>query len=353
MHKLADAQSEITKAYGEQAGGKGFRFPEFARLPTGILTLDVALAGGIPMGAVSVFYGNESSGKTSLALRCAAQFQKRYPDRKVVWLDVENAWDEQWVKLHGVNPDEVYLFRPTTAEEATDIADEVSMSEDAGLIIVDSLAALASIDQLEKTAEQVVMAGSAKPSTMLLRKIGAGIVEHSKAKQLLTIIYINQTRNKIGFVMGNPEILPGPNMQNFQAFLKLRLSAKPILKEKLAAVPIYAENSMRVSKKKFPCIRAAAEWQTILYPYEGHAPLTVNNHVHAETLLTDLDYLVKDGKKWVLYPDGEIFDTKKAAVESVLKDYDAFVQFLVEDMLLLYKDDIEAQMSDAPKGGKK
>jgi recombination protein RecA len=348
VHKLTDAQSEITKAYGEQAGGRGFRFPAFTRLPTGILTLDVSLAGGIPMGAVSIFYGNESSGKTSLALRCAAQFQKRYPAKKVVWLDVENTWDEAWVKLHGVNPDDVYLFRPTTAEEAADIGDEVSMSEDAGLIVVDSLAALASIDQLEKTAEQTVIAGSAKPSTTLLRKIGAGIVEHSKAKSLLTVIYINQTRNKIGFVMGNPEILPGPSYQNYQAFLKLRLSAKPILKEKLAAVPIYAENSMRVVKKKFPCIRTAAEWQTILYPYEGHKPLDVNNHVHAENILTELDYLVKDGKKWVLYPDGEVFDTKKAAVESALKDYDAFVNFLVDDLLLLYKDDIQAQMAGEP-----
>lgn len=350
MHNLSDAQKAITKAYGENAGGRGFRFPEFQRLPTGILPLDVALAGGIPMGAVSIFYGNESSGKTSLALRCAAQFQKRHGDkRKVVWIDAENTWDEDWVKLHGVDPDQVYLFRPTTAEEAADIADEVAMAADTGLLVVDSIAALASIDQLEKTAEQIVMAGAAKPLTTMLRKIGGGIVEHAKAGQLLTTIYINQTRHKIGFVMGNPEILPGPSMQNFQAFLKLRLSAKPILKEKIAAVPIYADNSMKVTKKKFPCIRTSAEWQTILYPwmYNGEAlkPLSVNNATHAEKMLETLDYLVKDGKQWVLYPDGEVFPTKKAAVASRLADYDEFVKFLVDDLLLLYKDDIEAQLT--------
>lgn len=354
MQKLTDAQSAITKTYGENAGGIGFKFPAFDRLPTGILTLDVALAGGIPMGAVSIFYGNESSGKTSLALRCVAQFQKRYgATRKVVWIDVENAWDEPWVRLHGVDPDQVYLFRPTTAEEASDIADEVAMSSDTGLIVIDSIAALASIDQLEKTAEQIVMAGSAKPTTTMLRKIGAGIVEHSKAGQTLSAIYINQTRMKIGFVMGNPEIIPGPNYQNFQAFLKLRLSAKPILKEKIAAIPIYADNSMRITKKKFPCIRASAEWQTILYPYEGHKPLEVNNHTHAETILSDLDYLVKDGKNWILHPDGQVFTTKKAAVASVLEDYDALLKFLVDDLLLLYKDDIEDQVNDAKKAGHK
>lgn len=365
MQKLLDAQKAITDAYGKQVGGKGFKFPNFDRLPTGILNLDIALAGGIPMGAVSILYGNESSGKTSLALRCAAQFQRRHGTgknaRKVVWIDVENAWDEDWVKLHGVDPKEVYLFKPTTAEEAADIGDEVAMASDTGLIVIDSLAALSSIDQLEKTADKVVVAGAAKPSTTLLRKIGAGITEHTKAGQNLTVIYINQPRNKIGFVMGNPEILPGPAMQNFQAFLKLRLTGKPILKEKIAAVPIYSDNSAKVVKKKFPCIRAACEWQTMLYPHQGRKPLELNNHTHLEKLLEDLDYLTKDGTKgWSLYdilhPDtGELlpFQTKTAAVAFALQHYDQTIKFLIADMLLLYKDDIIAQMEDMKTAGTK
>lgn len=360
MHSLKDATAKITKAYGKEAGGKGYKFPQFERLPTGILPLDISLAGGIPMGAVSVFYGAEGSGKTQLALRCVAQFQKRYPKRKVIWIDVENAWDEEWVKLHGIDTDEVYLFRPTTAEEAADIADEVAMSEDAGLIVIDSIAALASIDQLEKSAEQVVMAGSAKPSTTMLRKINAGISAHSKAGQLLTAIYINQVRNKIGFVMGNPEHTPGPVYANYQAFLRLRLTAKPILKEKISPVPIYSDNSAKVAKKKFPCIRQASEWQTILYPYEGHKPLDLNNHKHAESLLEDLGYLTKNKSKWEVFdvrnPDtGELleFTTKTAAVAYALDGYDAFLRFLVDDMLLLYKEDIQKTLEEAAKAGHK
>lgn len=366
MQKLADAQSAITKAYGKSAGGKGFKFPSFARLPTGILPLDLALAGGIPMGATSLFYGNESSGKTSLALRCVAQFQKRHGTgkngRKAVWIDVENSWDEEWVSLHGVDPDEVYLFRPTTAEEAADIADEVAMASDTGLIVVDSLAALSSIDQLEKTADKVVVAGAAKPSTTLLRKLGAGIAEHSKANQLLTTIYINQPRMKIGFVMGNPEFLPGPVMQNFQAFLKLRLTAKPILKEKIAPIPIYSDNSARVVKKKFPCIRQNCEWQTILYPHDKHKPLEVNNHIHAEKLLEDLGYLEKGkgAEPWTLWDilnptNGELlsFKTKTAAMEFAMSHYDALLAMLIEDLLLLYKDEIALGMLEAKKAGHK
>lgn len=354
LSKLSEASEKIAKAYGETAGGKGFKFPSFPRLSTGIFTLDVALAGGIPLGAASLIYGNESSGKTSLALRCAARFQKKFPDRKVCWIDVENSWDDEWSKLHGVNPDEVYLYKPTTAEEAADVAKELGMSEDAGLIVVDSIAALASISQFEKSAEQVVVAGAAKPSTQLLRNLGGAMTEHSKAGQLLTTIYINQPRDKVGFVMGNPEFLPGPRMQNFQAFLKLRLSAKPVLKEKLAAVPIYNDTSARIVKKKFPCIRQTASWQMALYPYTGGTeknpvkvkPLDVNNAKHMETVFREQGWLYKEGNDWCLLPDGELFPTMQAAIQHAIENYEETVDFVTAELLLLYKDEIQAHIED-------
>lgn len=353
LKTLDAATTAIRKAYGENTGGKGYRFPSFPRMPTGILTLDLALAGGIPLGAVSLLYGNESSGKTTLCLRCVAQFQKRYPDRKVVWIDVENSWDEQWVKLHGVNVDELYLFKPTTAEECADIAKEVGLSADAGLIVVDSIAALASIAQLEKSAEEVVVSGSAKQATNMIRSLGSASVEHSKEGQLLTVLYINQPRTKIGFVMGNPEILPGPSLQNYQAFLKLRLTGKPILKEKIAPVPIYSDMSAKVVKKKFPCIRQHSEWQMALYPYKGGTaknpvvikPLEVNNRYHLENILTKYGYCAKNGTDWELTWTGELFSTKTEAITAALADYDGTLAFLVDEMLLLYKDAIEEYLN--------
>ena len=353
LKTLDEATTAIRKAYGDNAGGKGYKFPSFPRLPSGILTLDVALAGGIPIGATTLMWGNESSGKTSLCLRLAAQFQKYYPDRKVVWIDVENSWDEQWVKLHGVNVDEVYLFKPTTAEECADVAKEAGMSADAGLIVVDSIAALASIAQLEKSAEEVVVSGYAKQATNMLRALGSAATEHAKAGQNLTVLYINQPRMQIGFTMGNPEILPGPKLQHFQAFLKLRLTGKPVLKEKVAPVAIYSDMSARVAKKKFPCIRQNAEWQMGLYPYKGGTkknpvivkPLDVNNWRHLENLLTTYGFLVKNGKEWELTWTGEVFPSKTAAVDAALADYDGTLDFLVDEMLLLYKDDIEEYLN--------
>lgn len=360
LKPAGEAAAAIKKAYGAEVGGLGFKFPSFARLPTGILTLDIALGGGIPMGAVSLIYGNESCGKTSLALRAAAEFQRRYPDRKVAWIDVEQSWDEDWVKLHGVDPTQVYLYSPTTAEEAADLAKELALSEDIGFLIVDSLAALASIQQIEKSAEQVVVAGAAKPSTTLLRNCGAGIAEHRKAGQLLTVMYINQPRNKIGFVMGNPETLPGPAYQNFQAFLKLRLTGKAVLKEKIAPISIYNDHSAKIVKKKFPCIRQSAEWQMATYPYEAVnsqgkptgkkvKPLEVNNRTHAAALLEAHGFLHNAGTKakaeWVLEVTGEVFPTKEAAIDSAMSDYDMLLDFFVDSFLLLYKDEIEMQIT--------
>lgn len=342
MHKLDEGVKTLHKHFGKGVGGQGADYPELSRLPTGIFTVDVALAGGIPLGAVSIFYGMEGSGKTSLSMRCVGQYQKRFPDKHAVWIDAENAWDRDWAKLHGVDTDRLYLFKPTTAEEAADIAKEVAYSEDAGFLVIDSIAALASNEQIEKTADKVVVAGAAKPTTNLMRGVGTGMVEHVKAGSQLTVIYINQIRHKIGFVMGNPEILPGPSFQNYQAYLKLRLTGKPIIKEKISAAPIYSDNSMKVAKKKFPIIRSSAEWQTILYPYNGFKPPDVNNHKTMEHLLEELGYLEKNGSEWLLY--GEPFKTKTEAVATALADYDNTLAQVCDDLLLLYKDKIAANL---------
>ena len=355
LGNLSEAAETIAKAYGENSGGLNFKFPEFQRLKIGILTLDIALGGGLPLGAISLFYGNESSGKTSLALRCVAQFQKKFPNRKVCWLDVENSWDEDWARLHGVDPAKVYLYKPVTAEEAADVAKELAMSVDAGLIVVDSIAALGSIQQYEKSAEQVVVAGAAKPTTQMLRNIGAGITEHAKVNQLLTVIYINQPRMKIGFSMGNPEFLPGPVFQNYQAFLKLRLSASAVLKEKIAPLPIYNDTTARIVKKKFPCIRQTAAWQMALYPYTGGTsknpvsvkPLEVNNRHHMKAILTEQGWLTQDKqppKGWVLHTTGEVFKLQDQAVAAAVADYAGTVDFMVSKLLLLYADEIELQI---------
>ena len=331
MGNMNDASKRIKKKLGDEIGGQAVKFPEFDRLPFGIASLDIALAGGVPCGCVSIVYGPPSGGKTSLSLRLAAQHQKRFPDDVVVWLDVENCWDSGWAKKHGVDVDSMFIYKPTTAEEAADVLKEVAFAEDAGLLVVDSIPALSSISQVDKAGEAHVMAGSTREVSDVLRKIGAASAEHVKRGHRLTTVLINQIRYKIGFVMGNPEILPGPDLQNYMAFLKLRVTAKPKLDKKVAAIPIYSENAATVTKKKFPVCAMTAEWNTILYPYEGWKPLDVNNRKIIEKTLAEIDALGKGGAGWLLW--GEEFQTKTAALDSAMSDYDDTVRAIVDVML--------------------
>lgn len=337
---MKEAVAAIEKSSGKGSHSFADKVLDFPRLTTGILPLDVGLGGGIPLGAVSMFYGPEGSGKTSLTFRCIAQFQKRFPKKAVVFMDIERALDSKFAAKHGVDTSKLHVFTPTTAEEAADQAKEIALAEDAGMVVVDSIAALTAIPQLEKSAEQVVVAGAAKPSTQMLRNIHAGIVEHSKVKDRLTAIYVNQTRNKIGFVMGNPEHTPGPVIANYQAFLKLRLSKRDILKEKIAAVPIYAENTARISKKKFPALRQEMKWETILYPYEQggkqYKPTETNSLKHLELMLDDLGWATKDKSGWINW-HGEVFPTKGALMEAALANYDDTVHDLVVEYLKTYE----------------
>lgn len=328
---LAEATKKLSKKLGSEIGGLGANFMEFERLPSGIAALDIALAGGIPLGSVSILYGHESSGKTSLCLRLAAQHQHRFPDDAVAWLDPENSWDPEWAVKHGVDPSRVYVYKPTSAEEACDVVDAIAFAKDAGLLVLDSIPALSSIKQLEKQGEQHVMAGATKEVSDVLRKIGGASLEHTKRNHRLTTIYINQLRTKIGVMFGNPETIPGPALQNYQAFLKLKLRQKPILKEKIAPVPIYAECFAKVEKKKFPICMSAAEWSVITYPHEGHKPLDVNNRRVIEKMLEAYGMLAGSGKEWLLW--GEVFSTKTAALDAALDDYDGTITSIIQKML--------------------
>lgn len=333
MHpsNMIEVDAALKKKKGDGIGGRGPDFIEFDRLPSGIFSLDVALGGGLPLGAVSIVFGHEGANKTSLCLRWVTQFQKRYPQDAVAWIDAENSWTNEWAVKHGVDIERIHVYKATTAEDAVDVADAVAFAEDAGLLVVDSLAALATLEQLEKEGEQVVMGGSSRKLKDLMLKVGAAHTEHSKRKHRLTTIYINQIRHKIGFVMGNPEILPGPSYQNFQAFLKLRLTAKPKIVEKIAPVPIYSENGAKITKHKFPVCSTTSEWMTMRFAHDGWKPLDVNNAKLAEKILTDEGAIAKHEKSWTLF--GELFDTKKAAVEAALEDYDCTVKLLVKQIL--------------------
>ena len=186
-------------------------------IPTGALSLDLALGiGGIPRGRVIEIYGPEAGGKTTLSLHIAAQAQKA--GGTVAFIDAEHALDPSYAKLIGVNIDELFISQPDSGEQALEIAEKLVRSGATDLIIVDSVAAL--VPQAEKEGEMgdAHVGLQARLMSQALRKLTSLL-----AKTKTSIIFINQLRQKIGVMFGNPETTPGGLALKFYSSVRLEV----------------------------------------------------------------------------------------------------------------------------------
>lgn len=171
-------------------------------IPSGSMSLDLALGGGYPEGRVIEIYGPESSGKTTLALHAVAQVQKR--GGLAAYVDAEHALDPEYSKKIGVKLDDLLVSQPDTGEQALEITETLVRSNAVNLVVVDSVAALVPRAELEGGMGDAVMGMQARLMSQALRKL-TGVISKSNT----TVIFINQLRMKIGVMFGNPEITAG------------------------------------------------------------------------------------------------------------------------------------------------
>lgn len=182
--------------------------------PTGSLSLDIALGGGIPRGRVIEVYGPESSGKTTLTLHTIAQVQKQ--GGTAAFIDAEHALDPAYAKRIGVDVDNLLLSQPDNGEQALEIAETLVRSNAVDLIVVDSVAALVPRAEIEGDMGDSLPGLQARLMSQALRKLTA-VINKSKA----TVIFINQIRMKIGVMFGNPETTTGGNALKFYASVRM------------------------------------------------------------------------------------------------------------------------------------
>jgi len=182
--------------------------------PTGSLSLDIALGGGIPRGRVIEIYGPESSGKTTLTLHAIAEVQRR--GGTAAFIDAEHALDPSYAKRIGVDIDNLLLSQPDNGEQALEIAETLVRSNAVDLIVVDSVAALVPRAEIEGEMGDSLPGLQARLMSQALRKLTA-VINKSKA----TVIFINQIRMKIGVMFGNPETTTGGNALKFYASLRM------------------------------------------------------------------------------------------------------------------------------------
>lgn len=223
---LKDALKQIEKEYGK---GSIMRLGDRASvsvdaIPSGSLALDKALGiGGYPKGRIIEIFGPESSGKTTLALHAIAECQKQ--GGRCAFIDAENAIDPVYAKNLGVDIDELILSQPDSGEQALDITELLIKSGAIDLVVVDSVAALVPQAELDGEMGDASVGLQARLMSKAMRKL-AGVMNHSNT----TAIFINQLREKVGIMFGNPETTPGGRALKFYSSVRLDVRRSETLK---------------------------------------------------------------------------------------------------------------------------
>src|SRR5213595_2559400 len=206
--------------------GQGGVIDEISVIPTGALSLDVALGiGGIPRGRVIEIYGPESSGKTTLALHAIAEAQRG--GGTAAFVDAEHALDPAYAKKLGVDIDELIVSQPDTGEQALEIVDTLVRSNAIDVLVVDSVAALVPRAEIEGEMGDSHVGLQARLMSQALRKL-TGSISRSRC----TVIFINQVRMKIGVMYGNPETTTGGNALKFYASVRLDIRRTGQIKDR-------------------------------------------------------------------------------------------------------------------------
>ncbi|MEI3536686.1 MAG: recombinase RecA [Bacilli bacterium] len=225
--KLKQTLASIEKVYGKGSVMKLGEKPslDIDVIPSGSICLDAALGiGGYPKGRIIEIYGPESSGKTTLALTAIAECQKK--GGQAAFVDAEHAINPVYASKLGVNIDELILSQPDNGEQALEIVDMLAGSEAVDIIVVDSVAALVPQAELEGGMADSNVGAHARLMSKAMRKI-AGVLNKSNC----TVIFINQLREKVGVMYGNPEVTTGGRALKFYASIRIDIRKAEAIKE--------------------------------------------------------------------------------------------------------------------------
>ncbi|MEM8504684.1 MAG: recombinase RecA [Cyanobacteria bacterium P01_D01_bin.1] len=222
---LGNVLTRIERSFGQ---GSIMRLGEtqklqVERIPTGALTLDVALGGGLPKGRVIEIFGPESAGKTTLALHAIASIQSQ--GGTAAFIDAEHALDPAYAAAVGVDTSHLLVAQPDSGETALEIADQLVRSSAVDIVVIDSVAALVPRAEIEGEMGDSHMGLQARLMSQALRKITGNI-----GKSGCTVIFLNQLRQKIGILYGNPETTTGGNALKFYASVRLDIRRVQTLK---------------------------------------------------------------------------------------------------------------------------
>jgi recombination protein RecA len=325
-HALEAVLKDIAKQYGQGSVMLLGESPnmDIDTISTGSLSLDIATGiGGYPLGRIVEIFGPESSGKTTLAIHAVAEAQKI--GLKAAYIDAENAFDREYAAALGVDINKLYFSQPDCGEDCLEIATKLISSGKIGICVIDSVAALIPKAELEGAMGDARIGLQARLMSQALRKM-VGIIKKSNC----LCIFINQIREKIGVLFGNPETTTGGNALKFYASMRLDVRKSSQIKDG-------DEATANLTKVKIIKNKCAPPFRKAEFEIEYGKGINKFNEI--VDLAIDLDIIHKSGS-WFSYQDTKIGQGKSAVID-ILQDNPELLDEIEEQVKysLIHKDD--------------
>jgi len=298
----------------------------YKRTPSGVFSFDVLTGGGIPEGKITIFHGNKSSGKTTMMLKIIGNYLEQYPEKQVLYVDLENSLDTTWMRnfIEEDALNRVVIINPIYGEEAVDITIELLKREETniGFLGVDSLANLLPVAEVDQSAMDFSVGSHARLVNKLIRKLLVTMSAYNKENKNLTVLFLNQIRVKIGakaFTAAYTKT--GGSYQDFVAHLDVRFYfIEDVI---LRNIPVKRKHQFRIEKSKINnCLpHTKGEFSIITVPFDDYVVGQSDDYNLILNYAKKYKVLQRDKSTWVF---GKKVFKKLAEVMVALKEDDTF-----------------------------